>query len=261
MFKAHSSLVFEEQELWIFLDIDQKDQLLTVRAEGPFEVGESYYEWRESFELACSFCEGLSAHEALKVKFHTLLKTLSDEKKQQTLFHPFALLLRKALTDYWGVVQATHELQGYPFHELICRCFGVYRTQLVKHILENPQVTAAELSALTQAGMGCTSCLSDLTEVIQETRERFDLVHTRLGAFEKDGSYVRPMGLTPMECLFRLEEALEIWRNQHQVTLIITEIRGHEVELSGQASRAELKDLMSFWEQKLGGRFTATLLV
>lgn len=260
-FKAHSTLVFQEHELWLFLDIDQKDQLISVRVEGPFEAGEPYFEWRESFELACSFCEGLSAHEALKIKFHSLLKTLSDEKKQQTLFHPFALLLRKALVDYWGIVEATHELQGNPFHELICRCFGVYRSDLVKHILENPQVTAAELSTLSQAGMGCTSCLGDLSDVIQVTRDRFDLVHTKLGAFEKDGSYIRPLGLTPMECLFRLEEALQTWIKEHQKTLVITDIRGYEVELSGEATKQDLKDLMSFWEQKLGGRFTATLLV
>lgn len=262
-FKAHASYRFElnniAQEINLYLDIDQNDKLCELRCTGPFEYEESLYAWREVFELACSFCQGLNAHEALKIKFHSLLKTQNDPQKQQLLFDPFALLLRRALSRYWGVVEAAHEYQNASFHELLCRCFGVYRSHLVALILENPALTKEELSQQTKAGMGCTSCLNDLEQLIHDTRARFDLVHLKLGAFEKDGRYVRPMGLTPIECVLKLDELLKQWPAYETYPLMITAIKGYQVMLMGEATPEVLKDLMNFWESKLGSRFTATL--
>lgn len=243
----------------LYLDIDQNDYLHAVRCTGPFGPGEELESWRECFELACSFCQGLNAHEALKIKFHSLLKTQSHPTLKETLFHPFVFLLRSALSRYWGEMESFDLLHKESFHDLLCRCFGVYRSQIVKLVLENPAVSAQELSQMTQAGMGCTSCYGELGEMIQHTREKFDLVHLKLGAFEKDGSYVRPMGLTPMECLFKLDHALKLWLEESALELEIIDIRGYQVILKGDAQLEDLQRLSVFWEQELGSRFTATL--
>lgn len=259
-YKASAFLVLRgSDKITLYLDIDQKDHLHQVRCSGPFGAGEELESWKESFELACSFCQGLNAHEALKIKFHTLLKTQNDPQKKEVLFHPFALLLRLALSRYWGIVESPDEWEKVSFHDLLCRCFGVYRSQVIKLVLENPAIDQQELSQKTQAGMGCTSCLGALEQMIHHTREKFDLVHLKLGAFEKDGRYVRPMGLTPMQCLFKLDQALKLWLEQRSLELMISDIRGYQVILHGQCEQKDLQELSQFWEQQLGSRFTATL--
>lgn len=50
---------------------------------------------------------------------------------------------------------------------LVCYCFEVYRSEIIRLIKEHQPQTTSELVALGEAGNGCSSCWCDLDELIK----------------------------------------------------------------------------------------------
>lgn len=50
---------------------------------------------------------------------------------------------------------------------LLCTCFGVTEHRIDEVIAERPSVTVEEITALTNAGTGCGSCLPLLREIVE----------------------------------------------------------------------------------------------
>ncbi|MEM8721088.1 MAG: Fe-S cluster assembly protein NifU [Cyanobacteria bacterium P01_G01_bin.39] len=73
--------------------------------------------------------------------------------------------LEAAIHTYKGIPLDTHEEDE---GNLICRCFGVSDTKIKRIIRENDLTTAEQVTNYVKAGGGCSSCLPDIDDLIEE---------------------------------------------------------------------------------------------
>ncbi|MBK22732.1 MAG: hypothetical protein CME70_01900 [Halobacteriovorax sp.] len=83
-----------------------------------------------------------------------------------------SFLLKEALEIYRGKVPALNELKKCVDDELICRCFGIYKNELLDVLDSNPEFKEKDLTNATRAGAGCSTCLGDFQELFSEARVR-----------------------------------------------------------------------------------------
>lgn len=208
---------------------------------------------QSQFNQACQLVEGLKHEQIFAINWKELFP--------ESLFALFPWLLRRSYHLALNPVPAFDELSSQSAEGLVCRCFGVYRQELQALILKDPSLSAQQLSVETQAGMGCTSCLADVKEFLLQTREHFELTDKELGRRDKQGLWVRPMGMTPAQAVLKLAPLLNEWRQEHQLQVEMVDLCGHRVRLKGELSSEQLKSLQRYWESHLGVRFAASLFL
>lgn len=141
----------------LYLDFDKRDRL-----KGLFYEGEG--KLLNSFESLAKASEGKNFQE---------LQSLQIELSEPKSFFNIPLyLLKRALDSYRGKAPALFKLKNEPEEELICRCFGIYKEELLDSLEENPEFGKKELTNATKAGAGCTSCLVNFQEVFAEFKSR-----------------------------------------------------------------------------------------
>jgi hypothetical protein len=101
--------------------------------------------------------------------------------------------------------------------------------------------------------------LPDLKDFLLKTRERFELTDQQLGRRDKDGLWVRPMGMTPAQAVLKLAPLLKQWCLENRVDAEMVDLCGHQVCLKADLQPEQLKSLQRYWESHLGVRFAASL--
>jgi bacterioferritin-associated ferredoxin len=141
----------------LYLDFDKKDRL-----KGLFYQGEGAL--LESFESLAKAAEGKNFEELQSLKL--------DLTPSNRFFNLPLYLLKRALDSYRGKAPALYELKNEPESELLCRCFGIYKEELLETLDKNPEFGRKELTNSTKAGAGCTTCLVSFQEVFAESKSR-----------------------------------------------------------------------------------------
>lgn len=141
----------------LYLDFDKKDKLKGLYYEGDGTL-------LSFFESLAKASEGKNFQE---------LSNLDLELEQPKAFFNLPLyLLKRALDSYRGKAPALYKLKSEPEEELLCRCFGIYKEELLETLDKNPEFGKKELTNATMAGAGCTSCLVNFQEVFAEFKSR-----------------------------------------------------------------------------------------
>lgn len=142
----------------LFLKFDSKDVLQNITYTGPEDL------WLESI---CQICEGKSLFELSQLSLNDWDKVFSSDQvywdlkveKADQFFFTALELLKSALDIYRG--------RDYLYKEpeaLICRCFGVRENDVLGYIRTTEDPTPEGLASATNAGMGCRSCVPQLTK-------------------------------------------------------------------------------------------------
>ncbi|MEM8832042.1 MAG: Fe-S cluster assembly protein NifU [Cyanobacteria bacterium P01_G01_bin.19] len=110
--------------------------------------------------------KGKKVDEAMKVTNKEIAESLGglpEEKMHCSVMGQEAL--EAAIFTYKGITLDTHEEDE---GNLICRCFGVSDTKIKRIIRENDLTTAEQVTNYVKAGGGCSSCLPDIDDLIEE---------------------------------------------------------------------------------------------
>lgn len=153
----HSSMA-SHGSLNLYLDFNKKDLL-----QGLYFTSESDSPWLTQLETMAKELEGKNFLE---------LQTLKEIPPVEGFFDLPHYLLHEALSTYRGKAPALYELKNQPENDLICRCFGIYKEELLEVLDTHPEYSRQELTNATKAGAGCTTCLSNFSEVLAEAKSR-----------------------------------------------------------------------------------------
>ncbi len=110
--------------------------------------------------------KGRKVEEALQLTNKEIAESLGglpEEKMHCSVMGQEAL--EAAIYQYKGIPLDTHEEDE---GNLICRCFGVTDTKIKRIIRENDLTTAEQVTNYVKAGGGCSSCLPDIDDLIEE---------------------------------------------------------------------------------------------
>ena len=110
--------------------------------------------------------KGRKVDEAMKLTNKEIAESLGglpEEKMHCSVMGQEAL--EAAIYTYKGIPLDTHEEDE---GNLICRCFGVSDTKIKRIIRENDLTTAEQVTNYVKAGGGCSSCLPDIDDLIEE---------------------------------------------------------------------------------------------
>ena len=236
-------------------------KLSTLWSEKTHELVEIKIFWQGDFEAsikeqmtrASEFVEGLAIEQIFNIDWNSLFP--------ESRFPLFPWLLRSSYQLALNPVPAFDKLSSQDSKGLLCRCFGVYERELQSIILKDPSLSVQDLSSQTNAGLGCTTCLQDIKDFLFKTRERFELTDKQLGRRDKNGLWVRPMGMTPAEAVLKLAPLLKQWCLEHKLNAEMVDLCGHQVRLKGELGPEQLKSLQRYWESHLGVRFAASLFL
>ncbi|MBZ8181691.1 Fe-S cluster assembly protein NifU [Oscillatoria salina] len=109
---------------------------------------------------------GKTIEEALKLtnrEIAEFLGGLPEEKMHCSVMGQEAL--EAAIYNYKGIPLETHEEDE---GALVCRCFGISDVKIKRVIRENNLTTAEQVTNYVKAGGGCSSCLSDIDDLLAE---------------------------------------------------------------------------------------------
>lgn len=142
----------------LYLKFDAKDILTDVSYDGAIDP------WLGSL---CKIVKGKSLQQVSNINRDDWTKVfgqdqtywdLSSEIENQILFFPLEIL-KAGLDIYRG--RDYHYQKSSP---LICRCFGVRENDVLAYVRSSDDPTPEGLAEGTKAGMGCRSCVPQLTK-------------------------------------------------------------------------------------------------
>lgn len=140
--------------------------------------------------------KGRKIEEALKLtnkEIAGFLGGLPEEKMHCSVMGQEAL--EAAIYKYKGIDLKTHEEDE---GNLICRCFGVTDAKIKRIIRENNLITAEQVTNYLKAGGGCSSCLPDIDDLLEEiTTEKEKSVEMATDVWSSDYSLSPKPSSTP----------------------------------------------------------------
>jgi NifU-like protein len=178
-FQSSVSFKLKDIEITLFLDIDSKEKIQSLQYlyEGnPFFLA--------YFSALSELAKGLTLEQAKILTHENFNEFFRSDDEFQSLDHenqtPWLnlslMMLKKVIEDYEGTFHVPYfEMKSEKSHDLICRCFGIYKNELVKLIQDNDNFEINDLMVKTKAGAGCRSCQVDIDEIYFETREVYPL--------------------------------------------------------------------------------------
>ncbi|PIP91829.1 MAG: hypothetical protein COW01_12155 [Bdellovibrionales bacterium CG12_big_fil_rev_8_21_14_0_65_38_15] len=183
---------FEFNQTQFFISFDKKEKITEWNYYGPDGLV-------EELEKAGHEIIGLSLHEAFK-------KSASFTGSAHAVYWQLGRLL-----GYW---QQTNVDQCQ--NDLICRCFGVSRSEILEHVIQNSKTSLNEIGMATKAGLGCGQCHQDIKKTVQDYCDKYSYVVP---------SKTNPLGLNPISLLIKLDSFLTLW-NEKQETRLKIELLG-----------------------------------
>jgi len=148
-------------------------------------------------------------------------------------------LLHQAI-DIFNGRNYRHVLLKEDMGSLICRCFGVYRGQIIDVLKVNPNAEVINILDETSASGGCSSCRFDIENIIKDFRG--DIVI-------KIPRKERILGMTPVDLHLKIDEFIKEFDSKN----VVKEIKSNLVFLSVSKGQKEL-------EEKLYKHFAGELL-
>ena len=206
---SNAEIVYKD--ITVYLDIDKKDFISGMY----FTANEDSF-WKGYLSILCEVVEGVSITNARELGVEIFAAYLGASKEKAPFVNIALLLLNSALDKYEGLMGGHQKLTNKIDDELICRCFGCYKGQIVEHCRNN---SSADLNSVSQeflAGAGCSSCQKDIKHIIDE----------QLGANSQSKSLFVG-GLTPAQLVLELDSALQ----KMELDLEIIDLDGYHLKL------------------------------
>ena len=197
---------FEFNHTKFFLNYDRKEKITEWNYHGP--DGQV-----EELEDAGNIIIGLSLQEAFDKS--AMFKGLS---------HAIYWQLGR-LVGYW---QQSHVDQFQ--NDLICRCFGVTRSDILKSVIEKSKTSLNDIGADTKAGLGCGQCHHDISKTVQDYCDKNSFVVT---------NKTKPLGLNPIAFLIKLNALLIQWNESqsHKLDLELLGIKDYTIYANWPSSQ------------------------
>lgn len=199
----------------LYLDLSKKDNLNALF----YEIhGETF--WAPYFEFLAQKTKGMGLSElkALDISFFNEL----DSGKNLDVFFHLPLWLMSAVVDHYrGATITSAQAAKEDFRDLVCRCFGVYRSQIEKVVLKNSAATVMDMTNELNAAAGCVSCKGEIESLIQQTRDRHGLipgVDNRRAKIDRFGKRVRLKGMTPAQFVLYVDPLIQEWLDKQELS-------------------------------------------
>lgn len=222
----------------LFLDITKKEKVLSIHF-----ITEGLPEFNELFSSFAKWMEN---------------KYISDfpqfpQYHQEEFFPMLGLLFIEAISE-WKGNKSYSSLSGHKEAGLICRCFGVYKEQIIKEVFADHEITAKGITNNLKAAGGCTKCLEDVREIISETKLKFGLIPEAYRLGETISShYEKRNGKTPAEILLEIKNTVNSWRQKMNLgkdSFKIVQFNGEQMTIK-MTPREDYQSLMSDLEECL----------
>jgi NifU-like protein len=137
-YNCKQELHWDGEDWQLYIDLDNKDKIQSIYFMGP----------RTS--------KNIDLFEEFSLKFEK--KSASEALKSEGPFPPW-FMFRLAYREFRGLNQYHYQVVNQRSDELLCRCFGVYRSQIEKYVVENKGADLRSLSDEFLVGSACGSCL------------------------------------------------------------------------------------------------------
>jgi len=162
--KGHFNAISKHQLLVeLKLDIDSKDNILNFSYQCVIE------ELSPLFEFMGDFLIGKKISDVKHFGHHVFEQYWSNDKDFKSKQFPFfdlpSYLLKDAIDDFVG---GSHS--SYPEDdELICRCFGVHKSEARYRIKNGAKLDLSSFMSMTMAGAGCGECVPAWESIFSST--------------------------------------------------------------------------------------------
>ncbi|GAB4015472.1 MAG: hypothetical protein Fur0010_14540 [Bdellovibrio sp.] len=198
-YNAKFSVYFDDDRfMQLFIDIDKKDRIAQIGYSLSFDSP-----WALHFEKFCSFAKGKNVQTVLA---HDWAEEFSWKDENVPLINFPHLLLHQAWHQFIGT-PISCEIQRQDPKDLLCRCFGVYRSQLMELALKESIKNVEAFLQVTMAGQGCGSCRSEVEAIYFQQQK----------TFEAENNKNRIMGLTNAEFLMKVDDDISEWLKREKV--------------------------------------------
>ena len=154
--------------------------------------------------------KGRKVEEALKLTNKEIAESLGglpEEKMHCSVMGQEAL--EAAIYTYKGIPLDNHEEDE---GNLICRCFGVSDTKIKRIIRENNLTTAEQVTNYVKAGGGCSSCLPDIDDLLEEItteKEKSIEVATTIAAANRSSTTPTTKTLTNIQKITLIQQVID----------------------------------------------------
>ncbi|MBT3586660.1 MAG: hypothetical protein HN509_17250 [Halobacteriovoraceae bacterium] len=234
-------MVLEEQNTSLYLDINQKEII-----QG-FYFETKQVDWIPGLSKIAEICQGLSLEQSLLIN----PQMLGECSSNQDVFPVPFLLFRDLLQDFKGQPPTHCQAVSEKPENLVCRCFGVYQREIRAALMAKEDAKIIDVTNLTRAGGGCTSCLEDIALILKELR-----YETGFGSsesfFDENGKYRRYGEFTPAEFLIELDKGIKYWiveqKREHYIE--ICQLEGHQLRLKTDLGWEGFESLQKYLRMK-----------
>ncbi len=138
-----------------------------------------------------------------------LNEILADFQIDTELFlHPFEYIIRHSIKDYLGKLETDYVYKKYDHRELICRCFGVYQSEIEDCIESKGARSPKDITDKLLAGGGCTRCVQDIQSLIS-----YLITEKQLSLKSKE----TPI-LDETQLIYRIDKELTKFQDMNQIS-------------------------------------------
>lgn len=200
----------EEQWIKVYLDVNNQDKINQLNYEYQGMKGFLPY-----FSALSVMARGLGLTEASEISFEDfydffegdgLFSELMESGHIPLIQLPI-ILLRDTIQQYTG----EENIIMSKADELVCRCFGVYHSDIKNLISSERSFELIDVIKKTHAGAGCGSCKGDVEEIYHEARFSFPAMITL--------NTVTPTGklgdLTTAQWVVKIDKAMNDFKGQN----------------------------------------------
>jgi bacterioferritin-associated ferredoxin len=152
----------------LYLKFDSKDVVIKASYQGQIDP------WIGSM---CTLIQGKALNQILSLSWKAWDEAFSQDQiywdlkaeKSEEFFFPAVELLKASLDSFRGREYLYKESDA-----LICRCFGVRENDVLAYIRSTDDPTPEGLATFSKAGMGCRSCVPQLTKWLSINQPKKD---------------------------------------------------------------------------------------
>lgn len=245
-------------ELSLFLDIDPKKETIKDFYFDGVKASNYNLEMQELKQIVM----GKNIADIGKISRDEMTHETRLSNGKRPLFPIGLWLLKKAITTYADEGRYFKEQ-----HDMICLCFSVTKSDIVKKVLAHKDYELKTLIQDTMASSACGSCRVFVEKVIIDTRNTHGLIkgldHSKT-RFDPDGHWIKIAGMYPGPLIIKLTELKNEWMAREEITgqfkIEFTNIEGLHLTIKIDSANEKVSDglilaLTDFLKSKLGFLF------
>jgi NifU-like protein len=228
--------------LTLSIKVDKKTDTITDAKFQTFGCGSAI----ASSSVLTEMVKGKSIDDALKVTNKEIAQTLGGlpaEKMHCSVMGREAL--EAAVADYRGI--KLQEIDDKEEGRIVCFCFGVTENKIRRVAKENNLRTVEDVTNYTKAGGGCSSCQSDIEEILADIWEAEKVDKPKPADTRKK--------LTNLERINVIQEILDnevrplLQKDDGDLELVDIDRTHVVVRMTGHCSGCRAAGLTSIWIQ------------